>query len=206
MNATNSRFLQAVVNEYRDKCPELSRIMTMKYFDRINDSNIEGLGEKSQWCSNACEHCGTVFTAENCTFRIKPKRRRRKGKKCLVKNDSKLDRIPKSSNFLQILCHYCGWKTRQIGATRVTRRRVRNDDGSLRMDKRLCQTPTLSKSGSVTAKYTPELSRTQSQPRSQNSTGTRKKNKSKLKELLAKEKLESSQTESPSLLNFLATI
>ena len=179
----------------------------MKYFERINDSNIEGLGDKFQWSSSACEHCGTVFTAKNCTFRIKPKRKRRKGKKYLVKNDSKFDTIPKSSNFLQILCHYCGWKTRQIGATRVTRTTTANDDGSLRMDKGLYHTPKLSKSGSVTARYTPRFSRTQNPPGAQTSSRTRKKNKSRLKELLDKEKLESSsQAKSPSLLNFLATV
>ena len=94
MNTTISRFLQAVISEYRDKCPELSRIMILKYFERINDSNIEGLGDKFQWSSNACEHCGTVFTAKNCTFRIKPQKKSRKGNKCLVKNDGKLDTTP----------------------------------------------------------------------------------------------------------------
>jgi hypothetical protein len=196
MAARKLRFLKAVTNEYREKCPELSRIMMMKYFERLNGPNIEDFGDNFQWTSNACEHCGTIFTYRNCTFRIKPKRKRRK--KCNVKNDRNLNIIPKSSNFLQILCHYCGWKTRQAGARRKTNNG--SDQGDM-----VYQTPKLSGNAPVT----PELSRIHKQSGSglENSSGNKKKTKSRLKELLAKEKLASDQkTSSPSLINFLATI
>ena len=204
MAARRLRFLQTVTNEYRDKCPELSRFMMMKYFERVNGPDAEKFSERSQ-CLNACEHCGTILTHSNCTFRIKPKQKRKKRKKKCLTKDRTFDVIPKSYNFLQIRCHYCGWKTREVGTTRKS---SRNNNESL-TDLDDIQTPRFSGNVSVRNYSTPELSRTkkQSGSRSHTASGNRKKTKSRLKELLAKEKLETDQkTSSPSLINFLATI
>ena len=203
--AARRKFLQAVTNEYHEKCPELARIMMMKYFQRINAADFEDSGNSFEWifeAAKACQCCGTIFTDTNCTFRIKPKRKHRKRN---VKNGRTLDMIPKSSNFLQILCHYCGGKTRQAGASRKS---TKTKNGSLRNQKGI-QTPKHSKNSSATTHHTPELSRIQKKSGSglQSWSGKKKKTKSRLKELLAKEKFESDQkTSSPSLINFLATI
>ena len=204
MAARRLKFLQTVTNEYREKCPELSRFMMMKYFERVNGPDDEKISERSP-SLNACEHCGTILTHSNCTFRIKPKQKRKKRKKNCLKNDRIFDIIPKSHNFLQICCHYCGWKTRQAGTSRKS---SRNNNGTL-TDLDDIQTLLSSGNVSVSNYSTPELSRTkkQSGSRSHRPSGNRKKTKSRLKELLAKEKLETDEkTSSPSLINFLATI
>ena len=190
-------FLQTITNEYREKCPELSRFLMMKYFERLSDQET-GPDECLQQSLNACQHCGTTFTDSNCTFRIKPKRKRKKRK-------SNIDIIPKSCNFLQIRCHYCGWKTRQAGARRKSSRN--NNESSTHVDD--IQTPRSSENVSVSDHSTPKLSKTHKQrgSKAQTASGHRKRSKSRLKELLAKEKLETDQkTSSPSLINFLATI
>ena len=129
------RFVQAVTNEYREKCPELARIVMMKHIRRINSAGFEDSGDIKRFfkAAKACQCCGTIFTATNCTFRIKPKRKHTKRK----------NMISKSSNFLQILCHYCGWKTRRAGASRKS---TKTKNGSK-----------LSRNSSATTHHTPEL-------------------------------------------------
>lgn len=202
------QFLRAVANEYREKCPELSRIMMMKYLEGQNALSLEDFRENFDWnLLNACEHCGTVFTDSNCTFRIKSKRKRKKNKKGYVKNDKIFDIMPKSCNFLQILCKFCGWKTRHRGAWNS-----RSNAGSLETHVDMSfQTPKLSQG-------TPKLSRKamkspgsgfqgQKNLSTQQSSGKKKRTKSRLRELLAKEKLETEEKiTSPGLINFLSTI
>ena len=224
-------FLHTVATEYSEKCPELSRIMMMKYFERLEKPNIEGYDRE---IVEACEHCGTVFTGSNCKFRVKPKRKRKKKRCVRLQDDNKapksLDIMPKSSNFLQIHCHYCGWKTRRIGAMRKTRGSTRDIDGSFGNTNETqgdtsSQTPKLSRKckqtvtpkmstavhkGSLTTPKTPQMSpgiRKESGKHSSTGSRSRKKTKSRLKELLAQEKLESEQKiSSPSLINFLSNI
>ena len=211
MAAKKLRFSQRVTDEYHEKCPELSRIMVLKHFD--HQTNVEDSAENFQSTFNACKHCGTIFTGTNCEFRIKPKRKRSKKKKHNLKMNPSYGIMPKSSNFLQILCHFCGWKTRHIGATtkqaKINNSSLKNYSNTSDM---LWQTPRSSEKTSVTKHSTPQRTTTlnRSGPRRsglQNSSGNRKKTKSRLKELLAKEKLESDQkTSSPSLINFLASM
>ena len=207
MAARKLKFLQGVAKEYHKKCPELSRIMMVKHFDdRL--TNMKDSEQNYQSILNVCGHCGSLFTGRNCTFRIKPKRKRRKRKKHNVENNPAYGIMPKSSNFLQILCHVCGWKTRQVGATRKPAK-INNvsleNDTLLRNNNALSsQTPRSSKKASVTSRSTPQQGKTYNR---QHSSGNRKKTKSRLRELLAKEKLESEQKpSSPSLINFLANI
>ena len=207
MAARKLKFLQGVAKEYHKKCPELSRIMMVKHFDdRL--TNMKDSEENYQSTLNVCGHCGSLFTGRNCTFRIKPKRKCRRRKKHNVQNNPAYGIMPKSSNFLQILCHVCGWKTRQVGATRKPSKIksvfLENDTLLRNNNALLGQTPRSSKKASITSQSTPQQGKTCN---GQHSSGKRKKTKSRLRELLAKEKLESEQkTSSPSLINFLANI
>ena len=81
--------------------------------------------------------------SKNCKkFRIKPKRKRSKKKKHNVKMNPSYGITPKSTNFLQILCYFCGWKTRHIGATtkqgKINNRSLKDYSNTSDM---LCQTP-----------------------------------------------------------------
>ena len=198
MAAKKLRFFQTVSNEYREVCPELSRIMMMKCFEHLNRQNIEDFDENFQSNLCACERCGAIFTDDNCTYRIKPKRKRRSKNK---RNARTFD-IPKSFNFLQIHCHYCGWRTRKTGARRKIKDKLKM------VSSKSDVLPQTQKQSINTCFNSPEQTVTTiSRSTSRNSTGNKKKTKSRLKELLAKEKLESDQRiASPNLINFLASI
>lgn len=184
MATKTSTFLQSAAIEYQNKCPELARFLMTKCYKRFNDHVSEEIDKNMH--SIACEHCGNIFSGTNCVFRIKPKRKRRK--KIRYRNSQN---IRKSCNFLQILCKYCGWKTRCEGAAKKRRQSSTDSNSAFR---------------------TPECNRSMreldgSSSRQRYSSGSKKRCKSRLKEILEKERLDLDKNKTPpSLRNFLATI
>ena len=154
-----------------------------------------------------CEHCATPFTVTNSTFRLKSKHKRKKRKfKSTDKGNNTQEKQwehPKGSNYLEILCKYCGWKTRHVGTT-GKKRKSRDIEGSWTPDNGTPpQTP-------CSRKTTPKLSeKPECSPMTPYSgkRRSRSKPKSTLKALLDREKEASkNNASSPSLLNFLATV
>lgn len=213
MDAKKLNFHLTVANEYRGKCPELSRMMMVKCSTTTQGSLLARFLENYR--GKLCEHCGTVFTASNCSFRIKPRRKRRK-KRIKSSHLSECDKIqtgranyddnlvPKRSNFLQISCKHCGWKTRLVGTDASKRESEDNRGTTMPVTPNVSETPKLS--GSKIRSESPGFSGT---PKSSaKGSGHKKKARTKLKELLAMEReaADKKTLASPSLLNFLASV
>ena len=220
MDAKKLNFHLTVANEYRQRCPELSRMMMVKCSTTAQGSLLAEFLENYR--GKLCEHCGTVFTASNCSFRIKPRRKRRK-KRIKSSHLTACDKIqtgranyddnliPKRSNSLQISCKHCGWKTRLVG-TDGSKRECKDNRGTrtstggspMPITPNVLETPKLL--GSKTQYESPSFSVT---PKSSvKGSGLKKKGKTKLKELLAMEReaADKKTLTSPSLLNFLASV
>ena len=196
MLAKNLTFRSTVAAKYSEKCPELSRIMMLEPLTKTHEENIKDLRERF------CEHCATPFTATNSTFRLKSKHKRKKRKDKDKHNEKQpLEHCgQQGSNYLEILCKYCGWKTRHVGTT-GNRKKSRDNEESWKPDNGNPQTPCSRK---TTPKHSQKLSRS---PMTPYSGKRRSKPKSTLKALLDKEKQQSKDNvPSPSLLNFLATV
>ena len=110
--------------------PELSRFYLNKIQSSVDYTSDNPPHEFSGLLQKFCQHCNTLFNANNCRTRVIPKRSRKKtskkrhGKvdheKCCHHKGDKAKTLPRRFNHVSMLCKTCGKKSFYTGLPRTS--------------------------------------------------------------------------------------